>query len=77
MPTVLPIGGWRCDCRPRGRLAVNGALGFERLEHTQHGDVMHGESLEDEPVTVSAAARGRDESSRATMRLEKICLQAR
>ena len=33
----------------RGRLVVNGALDFERLEDMQRGDVMHGVSLEDEP----------------------------
>ena len=79
MPTVLPIGGWRCDCRARGRLVVNGALDFERLEGMQRGDVMHGVSLEDEPFIYfmgSAAGRGRDRSSRGTMRF-KICLQTR
>ena len=35
--------------RARGRLVVNGALDFERLEDMQRGDVMHGVSLEDEP----------------------------
>ena len=49
VPTVLPIAAWRCDCRARGRLVVNGALDFERLEDMQRGDVMHGVSLEDEP----------------------------
>eukprot|EP00750_Incisomonas_marina_P016027 INCI18855.1.p1 GENE.INCI18855.1~~INCI18855.1.p1 ORF type:complete len:149 (+),score=9.62 INCI18855.1:3-449(+) len=41
--------GWRCDCRPGGRLGVNGALDLERLEDMQHGDVMHAVSLDDEP----------------------------
>ena len=49
VPTVLPLGGWRCDCRPRGRAETNGALDFERLEEMQHGDVMLGVRLEDEP----------------------------
>ena len=50
-PTVLSLEGWRCDCRARGRLAVNGAGFFERLEEDmQRGDVMHGVSLEDEPL---------------------------
>ena len=48
VPTVLPLGGWRCDCRPRGGAEINGAFDFERLEETQHGNVMHG-VLEDEP----------------------------
>ena len=50
VPTVLPVGGWRCDCRARGRLVINKwSPGFERLEDMQRGDVMHGVSLEDEP----------------------------
>ena len=49
MPTVLPLGGWRCDCRPRGGAEINGALDFERLEEMQHGDVMRGVRLEDKP----------------------------
>ena len=49
-PTVLPIGGWRCDyCRPRGRPEVNEALNFDRMEEMEHGDGMHGVSLEKEP----------------------------
>ena len=82
VPTVLPIGGWRCDCRARGRLVINKMepwIYFERLEDMQRGDVMHGVSLEDEPFIYfmgSAAGRGRDGSSRGTMRFE-ICLQTR
>ena len=50
VPTVLPIGGGGAYCRARGRLVVNRALDFERLEEDmQRGDVMHGVSLEDEP----------------------------
>ena len=49
VPTVLPMGGWRCDCRPRGGVEINGAVDFERLEEMQRGDVMHGVRLEDEP----------------------------
>ena len=42
VPTVLPLGGGQCDCRPRGGAEINGALDFERLEEMQHGDVMRG-----------------------------------
>ena len=57
VPTVLPIGGWRCDCRARGRLVVNGAVDFERREDMQRGDVMHGVSLQGEAGTDHPEAR--------------------
>ena len=72
VPTVLPMGGWRCDCRPRGGVEINGALDFERLAEMQRGDVMHGVRLEDEPFH----ERDRCDSYRGTTRFG-ICSRIR